>query len=91
VSLQITVETRYGDYMAYLDGDKCKWGCGDTIEEAIGSVIRAWCDINVSKAQKRPPGRPDQILVYRGWYNRLADWAGEERIDNNGMRIKRTA
>jgi hypothetical protein len=37
----ITVARRFADYRASIDGsDGKQWGCGKTIDEAVGNVVR---------------------------------------------------
>jgi hypothetical protein len=38
---QIIITKRSNDYHAAIDGFPQYWGCGETIDEAIGSLIRA--------------------------------------------------
>lgn len=40
----IVVKRRSGDYHACINGNECFWGCGKTIEEAIGSVLKNCSD-----------------------------------------------
>jgi len=37
---QITIEWRSHDVMAYFDGNRARWGCGKTVDEAIGDLVR---------------------------------------------------
>ena len=37
--MNIVVEKRSDDYMAYLESDKAIWGCGSTVVEAVGELI----------------------------------------------------
>jgi hypothetical protein len=37
--IKIKVTKRYADYHACIDGQEGFWGCGKSVDEAIGSVI----------------------------------------------------
>lgn len=38
---KIVITRRFADYHAAIDGTNgCKWGCGKTIDEAVGSLVR---------------------------------------------------
>lgn len=38
---KIVVTRRFADYHAAIDGTNgCKWGCGKTIDEAVGNLVR---------------------------------------------------
>lgn len=40
-AIGVTVKQRFGDYHASIDGSGERlWGCGKTIDEAVGSVVR---------------------------------------------------
>lgn len=38
---KIVITRRFADYHAAIDGTNgCKWGCGKTIDEAVGNLVR---------------------------------------------------
>lgn len=47
--MKITIEKRANDYMAFVNDDRKKWGCGPTENAAIGEVVRTWgADLGVT-------------------------------------------
>lgn len=37
----IIVEKRWDDYIAYLEGHREIWGCGEDFDSAVGDLVRA--------------------------------------------------
>lgn len=63
-------------YQACIDGDWRRWGRGDTVDEAIGSVIRGHAT--------REPVRPDWLPALKAEFPELAD------VTDEGGRFKIT-
>lgn len=42
--IKLVVTRRSDDYHVCINGDKTLWGCGKTIDEAIGSCVRSHRD-----------------------------------------------